>query len=631
MTSTYDSSAIEVLTGLEPVRKRPGMYTATERPNHLAQEVIDNSADEAIAGFCDEITVTLHEDGSMSVADNGRGMPVDKHAKEGVTGVEVILTRLHAGAKFSEKNYRFSGGLHGVGVSVVNALSKKLQVWVRRDAREYFMWFADGKKRAELKVAGEVGKRNTGTTIRFWPDEKFFDTTKFQIPRLKHVMRAKAVLAPGLRIRYIDETNKKENEEWYYEDGLTAYLTSELQGQPMVPQQPFVGHLKGSNEEVDWAVVWLPEEGEVIAEGYVNLIPTTQGGTHVNGFRTGLTDAIREFCELRNLLPRGVKLTPEDVWSRCSYVLSLRMSEPQFTGQTKDRLTSREASAFVSGVTQDAFSIWLNNNVSAGEQIAQVAIASAMQRLRQGKKVERKKLTSGPALPGKLADCTSTDLKQTELFLVEGDSAGGSAKQARDREFQAIMPLRGKILNTWEIDSAEVLSSQEVHDIAVALGVDPGSDDLKGLRYGKVCILADADSDGAHIATLLCALFVRHFRKLVQDGHVYVAMPPLYRIDVGKNVYYALDDQERIGILQRIEAEGIKSKVNIQRFKGLGEMNPLQLRETTMAPDTRRLVQITLGAKDGADSVIDMLLAKGRAGDRKEWLMEEGNRAEILE
>ena len=631
MTTTYDSSAIEVLTGLEPVRKRPGMYTATERPNHLAQEVIDNSADEAIAGFCDEIAVTLHDDGSMSVADNGRGMPVDKHAKEGVSGVEVILTRLHAGAKFSEKNYRFSGGLHGVGVSVVNALSKKLQVWVRRDSKEYFMWFADGKKRAELKAVGEVGKRNTGTTIRFWADEKFFDTTKFNIPRLKHVMRAKAVLAPGLRIQFIDENDKSQNEEWYYEDGLTAYLTSELQGEPAVPEQPFVGHFKGSNEEVDWAVAWLVEDGEIVGESYVNLIPTTQGGTHVNGFRTGLTDAIREFCELRNLLPRGVKLTPEDVWSRCCYILSLRMTEPQFTGQTKDRLASRDAAAFVSGVTQDAFSIWLNNNVAAAEQVAQVAIAAAMTRLRQGKKVERKKLTSGPALPGKLADCTSTDLNQTELFLVEGDSAGGSAKQARDRVYQAIMPLRGKILNTWEVDPNEVLSSQEVHDIAVALGVDPGSEDLKSLRYGKVCILADADSDGAHIATLLCALFVRHFRRLVQDGRVYVAMPPLYRIDVGKNVYYALDDQERKGILQRIEAEGVRGKVNIQRFKGLGEMNPMQLRETTMNRDTRRLVQLTLNSKDGADGVIDMLLAKGRAADRKEWLMEEGNKADVLE
>jgi topoisomerase-4 subunit B len=633
MTTTYDSSAIEVLTGLEPVRKRPGMYTTTERPNHLAQEVIDNSADEAIAGHCNEIVVTLHDDGSLSVSDDGRGMPVDKHAREGVSGVEVILTRLHAGAKFSDKSYRFSGGLHGVGVSVVNALSKRLEVKVRRDGNEYFMDFADGKKKHELKVIGQVGKRNTGTTIRFWPDEKFFDTPKINVPRLKHVMRAKAVLAPGLRLRFISESDPAESEEWFYENGLPAYLMSELAGLTTIPEMPYVGTFKGSNEEVDWAVVWLPEAdpSDLVTESYVNLIPTAQGGTHVNGFRTGLTEAIREFCELRNLLPRGVKLAPEDVWSRCSYILSLRMTEPQFTGQTKDRLSSREASAFVSGVAQDAFSIWLNNNVADAERIAQVAIASAMTRLRQGKKVERKKMTSGPALPGKLADCTSTDLNLTELFLVEGDSAGGSAKQARDREYQAIMPLRGKILNTWEVDPNEVLSSQEVHDIAVALGVDPGTDDVKGLRYGKVCILADADSDGAHIATLLTALFVRHFRKLVTDGRIHVAMPPLYRIDVGKNVYYALDNQERDGILQRIEAEGIRGKVNIQRFKGLGEMNPLQLRETTMNRDTRRLVQLVLVAEDGSDATIDMLLAKGRAADRKVWLTEEGDKAEILE
>jgi topoisomerase-4 subunit B len=631
MTTTYDSSAIEVLTGLEPVRKRPGMYTTTERPNHLAQEVIDNSADEAIAGHCDEIVVTLHDDNSVTVADNGRGMPVDRHAKEGVTGVEVILTRLHAGAKFSDKSYRFSGGLHGVGVSVVNALSKKLEVWVRRDGNEYLMVFGDGKKKQELKIVGQVGKRNTGTTIRFWPDEKFFDTPKINVPRLKHVMRAKAVLAPGLRLRFINDNDATDNEEWFYENGLPAYLMSELAGLTTIPEMPYVGTFKGSNEEVDWAVVWVPDDNELVTESYVNLIPTAQGGTHVNGFRTGLTEAIREFCELRNLLPRGVKLAPEDVWSRCSYILSLRMTEPQFTGQTKDRLSSREASAFVSGVAQDAFSIWLNNNVADAERIAQVAIASAMTRLRQGKKVERKKLTSGPALPGKLADCTSTDLNLTELFLVEGDSAGGSAKQARDREYQAIMPLRGKILNTWEVDPNEVLSSQEVHDIAVALGVDPGSDDVRGLRYGKVCILADADSDGAHIATLLTALFVRHFRKLVTDGRIHVAMPPLYRIDVGKNVFYALDDHERDGILQRIEAEGIRGKVNIQRFKGLGEMNPLQLRETTMNRDTRRLVQLVLVAEDGADATIDMLLAKNRAGDRKQWLTDEGDKAEILE
>ena len=630
MTTTYDSSAIEVLTGLEPVRKRPGMYTTTERPNHLAQEVIDNSADEAIAGYADEISVTLHEDGSVTVQDNGRGMPVDRHAREGVSGVEVILTRLHAGAKFSEKSYRFSGGLHGVGVSVVNALSKKLQVWVRRDGGEFHMWFADGKKKAELKKIGDVGKRNTGTTIRFWPDETFFDSTKFSIPRLKHVMRAKAVLCPGLRMKFVNEADKADNEEWHYVDGLTDYLVTELDGAPVVPEKPFVGHFKGNEYEVDWAVAWVQDEGEIIGESYVNLIPTAQGGTHVNGFRTGLTDAIREFCEFRNLVPRGVKLTPEDVWARCCYILSVRMTNPQFTGQTKDRLSSREASAFVSGVTQDAFSLWLNQNTALAESIAQIAISSAMVRMRQGKKVERKKLTSGPALPGKLADCTSQDLGRTELFLVEGDSAGGSAKQARDREFQAILPLRGKILNTWEVDPNQVLSSQEVHDIAVALGVDPGSSDVAGLRYGKVCILADADSDGAHIATLLCALFVRHFRQLVVDGRICVAMPPLFRIDVGKNVYYALDESERDGILARIEAEGIRGKVNIQRFKGLGEMNPLQLRETTMDPNTRRLVRLVLpDGADSADSTIDMLLAKNRAGDRKQWLTEEGNRADV--
>lgn len=629
MTTTYDASAIEVLTGLEPVRKRPGMYTQTERPNHLAQEVIDNAADEAIAGYCSEIEVTLHGDGSLSVADNGRGMPVDVHKGEGVSGVEVILTRLHAGAKFSDKNYRFSGGLHGVGVSVVNALSERLQVWVRREGQEYTMIFADGKKKSPLKVIGTVGKRNSGTTVRFWVDPKFFDSPKFNIPRLKHVMRAKAVLCPRLRIRFVSEVDPQESEEWYYEDGLRDYLVQSLAEAAITPETPFVGHFKGSNEEVDWAVAWVVDGDELVTESYVNLIPTSQGGTHVNGFRNGLTEAIREFCEFRNLLPRGIKLAPDDVWGRCSYVLSARLPDPQFTGQTKDRLSSREAAAFVSGVTQDAFSLWLNQNTADAERIAQLAIDSATARLRAGKRVERKKLTSGPALPGKLADCTSQDLSQTELFLVEGDSAGGSAKQARDREFQAIMPLRGKILNTWEVDPAEVLGSQEVHDIAVALGVDPGSDNLDGLRYGKVCILADADSDGAHIATLLCALFVRHFRKLVLDGRVHVAMPPLYRIDVGKNVYYALDDAEKQGILNRIEAEKIKGKVNIQRFKGLGEMNPLQLRETTMSPDTRRLVQLVLVPGDATDMMIDMLLAKNRAGDRKEWLTQKGDEAQV--
>ena len=628
MSSNYDASSIEVLSGLDPVRKRPGMYTDTSRPNHLAQEVIDNSVDEAIAGHAKSIDVTVYKDGSLEVRDDGRGMPVDIHPEEGVPGVEVILTRLHAGGKFSNKNYQFSGGLHGVGVSVVNALSKQLDVWVRRGGKEYHIAFADGEKASDLKEVGTVGRNNTGTTVRFWPDAKYFDSNKFSIPRLKHVLRAKAVLCPGLRVKFFDEASG-EREEWYYEDGLRDYLVDTLGAVERLPEEPFVGNLAGNHEAAEWAVVWLPEGGELVGESYVNLIPTAQGGTHVNGLRTGLTEAIREFCEFRNLLPRGVRITPEDVWERCSYILSVKLQDPQFSGQTKERLASRECAAFVSGVVKDAFSLWLNQHTEAGERIAQFAISNAQSRLRAGKKVVRKKVTAGPALPGKLADCTASDPARTELFLVEGDSAGGSAKQARDREFQAIMPLRGKILNTWEVDSAEVLASQEVHDISVAIGVDPGSADLKGLRYGKICILADADSDGAHIATLLCALFLRHFQPLVDAGHVYVAMPPLYRIDVGKQVYYALDDAEKQGVLDRIAAEKIKGKIGIQRFKGLGEMNPLQLRETTINPDTRRLVQLTLDAADDTHQVMDMLLAKKRVADRRAWLEKRGDLADI--
>ncbi|MEA2603912.1 MAG: topoisomerase subunit [Acidobacteriota bacterium] len=629
---TYDASSIEVLTGLEPVRKRPGMYTFTDRPDHLAQEVIDNSVDEAVAGHANDIQMTLHADNSVSVSDNGRGMPVDIHKEEKVPGVEVILTRLHSGAKFSDKSYRFSGGLHGVGVSVVNALSSKLEVWVRRGGKVHHMAFADGAKTSGLRVVDTVGQRNTGTTVRFWPDPKFFDSPKFSIPKLKHVLRAKAVLCPKLRIRFVHEEHPEDDEEWFYEDGLRDYLMGELEGCQIVPADPFLGHFRGKEEEVDWAVAWLGEEeesSEILAESYVNLIPTTQGGTHVNGFRAGLTDAIREFCEFRDLLPRGIKLAPEDVWARCCYVLSVRMKEPQFTGQTKERLSSREAAAFVSGVAKDSFALWLNQHTADAERIARLAIDSAQTRLRSGKQIKRKTVTAGPALPGKLSDCTSQDLGLTELFLVEGDSAGGSAKQARSKEYQAILPLRGKILNTWEVDPAEVLGSQEVHDIAVALGVDPGSNKIDGLRYGKICILADADSDGAHIATLLCALFLRHFRPLVENGHIYVAMPPLYRIDLGKEVYYALDEREKKGILDRIEAEGKKGKPNVQRFKGLGEMNPLQLRETTMARETRRLVQLVLEGENDPAKVIDKLLAKARAGDRREWLMDVGNRAEV--
>ena len=625
--SDYNAQDIEVLTGLDPVKKRPGMYTDTSRPNHLAQEVIDNSVDEALAGHARRVDVTLHKDGSLSVCDDGRGMPVDIHPEQGLPGVEVILSTLHAGGKFSNKNYQFSGGLHGVGVSVVNALSTRLDVIVKREGKVHQINFANGDKTSDLQVIDTCGQRNTGTILRFWPDSSYFDSVKFSVTRLRHVLRAKAVLCSGLTISFYDE-NTNESEEWYYEDGLRDYLLNSLQGWELLPANPFVGNFTSENEAVDWAVQWLPEGGELIQESYVNLIPTPQGGTHVNGLRSGLLDAMREFCEFRNLLPRGVKLTPDDIWDRCSFVLSSKLLDPQFSGQTKDRLSSREVAAFVSGVVKDAFSLWLNQHTEDAEKLAEMCILSAQRRMRASKKVVRKKVTQGPALPGKLADCSSDEPELCELFLVEGDSAGGSAKQARNRENQAIMPLRGKILNTWEVDSQEILSSQEVHDISVALGVDPGLESADSLRYHKVCILADADSDGLHIATLLCALFVRHFRPLVSAGHVYVAMPPLFRIDVGKEVYYALDEAEKQGILDRIEAEGKRGKVNVQRFKGLGEMNPLQLRETTMDPDTRRLVQLTLQPGDDTNSILDMLLAKKRAPDRRAWLETKGDLAD---
>ena len=626
--TTYDAAAIEVLSGLDPVRKRPGMYTDTSRPNHLAQEVIDNSVDEALAGYATVVKVILHADGSLSVADDGRGMPVDLHPEEGIPGVELILTRLHAGGKFSDRNYRFAGGLHGVGVSVVNALSSHLEVWVKRNGKEYNMAFAGGDKASDLEEIGTAPRRATGTTLRFWPDPRYFDSPKFSMPRLKHVLRAKAVLCPGLKVAFTDEASG-EQIAWHYEDGFTDYLKEALGRTPLLPDPPFVGHVGGEREAADWALTWLPEGGEPIAESYVNLIPTPLGGTHVNGLRGGLTDAVREFCEFRNLTPRGLRIAPEDVWDGCCYVLSVKMQDPQFSGQTKERLSSRECAVFVAGVVKDTLSLWLNQHPEMGERIAQLALANAQKRLRASRKVVRKQVTSGPALPGKLTDCTAQDLARTELFLVEGDSAGGSTKQARNREFQAVLPLRGKILNTWEVDSAEVMASQEVHNIAVAIGVDPGSGELNGLRYGKICILADADSDGLHIATLLCALFVRHFRPLVEAGHVHVAMPPLFRVDVGKEVFYALDEAEKQGILDRIAAEKKKGKVNVTRFKGLGEMNPLQLRETTMDPATRRLVQLTLEAGDDALALMDMLLAKKRAGDRKNWLEEKGNLAEV--
>ena len=620
----YTAESIEVLKGLSPVQRRPGMYTDTSRPNHLGQEVIDNSVDEAIAGYADRIDVILHPDESLEVRDNGRGMPVDVHPEEGLCGVELILTRLHAGAKFSDKNYQFSGGLHGVGVSVVNALSRRLSVCIKRDGKTWEMEFAGGKKVHDLAITGTVGQRNTGTILRFWPDPQYFDLPHFSPPRLRHVLRAKAVLCPRLTVTFRNVRTGQED-LWFFEDGLKSYLEESLADSERIPQSPFVGESAGTNEKARWAVAWLPAGGEAVTESYVNLIPTPQGGTHVNGFRSGLLAAVREFCDFRSLLPRGIKLAPEDIWERCCYVLSVQMQDPRFSGQTKERLASRQCAGFVSGVLKDAFSLWLNQHTEVGEALAAMAIGNAQRRLRAGKTVTRKKVTGGPALPGKLADCVGEDPRRAELFLVEGDSAGGSAKQARDRQFQAIMPLRGKILNTWESDPAMILASKEIHDIAVAIGVDPGSDRLEGLRYGKVCILADADSDGLHIATLLCALFLRHFRPLVAGGHVHVAMPPLYRIDVGKEVYYALDESEKEDILRRVAAENRQRKIDVQRFKGLGEMNPVQLRETTMAPDTRRLVQLTIDAADDTEAVMDMLLSKKRVPDRKSWLEEKGN------
>ena len=630
MTTNYSANEITVLKDLEPVQLRPGMYTDTTRPNHLAQEVIDNSVDEALAGFATKIEVILHKDQSIEVIDNGRGMPVDIHPVEKVSGVEVIMSKLHAGGKFSNKNYTFSGGLHGVGISVVNALSERVDVTVKRNGEVYKIAFENGQKVEDLTVIGTCGRRTTGTTVHFKPNPKYFDSEKFSVSRLRHLLRAKAVLCSGLEIKFIDKVNDTED-TWLYQDGLNDYLMEAVNGLVTLPEQPFIGEFKGEKEAVSWALLWLPEGGELIGESYVNLIPTALGGTHVNGLRQGLLDAMREFCEFRNLLPRGVKLTADDLWDRCAYVLSLKMQDPQFAGQTKERLSSRQSAVFIGGVVKDAFSLWLNQNIQQAELLADMAISSAQRRLRAAKKVVRKKLVSGPALPGKLADCSQQDLDKTELFLVEGDSAGGSAKQARDREYQAILPLRGKILNTWEVSSEQVLGSEEVHNIAVALGIDPDNDDLSQLRYGKVCILADADSDGLHIATLLCALFLRHFPKLVEQGHVYVAMPPLYRIDLGKEVFYALDESEKEAILDRLK--GKKGKPNVQRFKGLGEMNPMQLRETTMDPNTRRLVQLTFEAQ-GEESqetmeTMDMLLAKKRAEDRKNWLQAKGDQVDL--
>lgn len=630
MSRNYTSKSIEVLTGLEPVKKRPGMYTDLSRPNHLAQEVIDNSVDEAIAGFATNIKVIINQDNSVTIIDNGRGMPVDIHSEYKLPGVELILTTLHSGAKFSNQEYKFSGGLHGVGVSVVNALSKRLEVTISRNGVCYYMEFAHGAKIANLKKIKSNFEFAHGTKITFWADPKYFEEPKINNKKLKHLLQAKAVLCPGLHVEFLDQ-HTKEQHTWQYQNGLIEYLLENIEqtSEGFIPEQPFCGSMQGKREEVSWCIIWVNSCKNNFQESYVNLVPTIQGGTHVNGFRTGLLEAMREFCEIQNLLPKGLKLTTEDLWEYANFVLSVKLMETQFSGQTKEKLSSRECATFVSLVLKDNFSLWLNQNVIQAKQIANLIIESAKKRTLQDKQIIRKKVLSvGTALPGKLIDCSCQDFKKTELFLVEGDSAGGSAKQARNKEYQAVMPLRGKILNTWEVSPSQILASQEIHDISIAIGVEPSSDSLENLRYGKICILADADSDGHHIATLLCALFVRHFKKLVLAGHVFVAMPPLFRIDCGKQIYYALDESERVAILDRINVH--KSyKVNIQRFKGLGEMNPMQLRETTMNPDTRRLVQLTIDSDIEVHNMLDLLLAKKRSTDRRVWLEQKGNLAEI--
>ncbi len=626
--SQYNAQSLEVLEGLEPVRRRPGMYTDTTRPNHLAQEVIDNSVDEALGGYAKIIKVQLHSDGSLSVEDDGRGMPTDIHPEFNQSGIELILTRLHAGGKFSTANYEVSGGLHGVGISVVNALSTRVEVTVWRDSTQFEMAFENGAPVTALTQTISSNKRKRGTKVHFWADGSFFDTPKFNVKQLKHNLKAKAVLAAGLTIEFVDDINN-EKVVWQFTDGVVEYLSEQLDGLETLPPEPFYYHYdakKGERAGITFALSWLPDGGMPIQESYVNLIPTAQGGTHVNGLRTGILEALREFCDIHNLLPRSVKLTAEDVWDGVNYILSLKFSEPQFSGQTKERLSSREAAGAVQTLAKDAFSLWLNQHADMGAQIAELAINKAGRRLKSAKKVARKKITQGPALPGKLADCRGDLRDGAELFLVEGDSAGGSAKQARDRHYQAILPLRGKILNTWEVSSDTVLSSQEIHDIAIAIGVDPASDDLSELRYDKVCILADADSDGLHIATLICALFVKHFPALVDAGHLFVAMPPLYRVDVGKEVHYALDEPELKHILANVPGN---KKAQITRFKGLGEMSAEQLRETTMNRDTRRLVQLDMDDMVLTNSVMDMLLAKKRASDRKIWLEDKGNLADI--
>lgn len=631
--NSYNSTSIEVLEGLDPVRKRPGMYTDTTNPNHLAMEVIDNSVDEALSGWAKNIKVSLLSDGSLSVEDDGRGMPVDIHPKEKVPAIELIFGKLHAGGKFSNSNYKYSGGLHGVGVSVVNALSKRLVARVKRDGCVYQIVYENGNIKEPLVQIDKCPKKQTGTCVHFYPDEKYFNTLDFNVKALMHLLKAKAILCQNLKVSFYNQYTD-ETFNWSFEGTLGDYLKSTCQDRELLPNEPYNLNVVNEDNELSFALAFSFESSNQVCESYVNLIPTPEGGTHVNALRSGLLYAIREFCDIHNLLPKNLKLQADDVWSKCSYILSLKMKDPQFAGQTKEKLSSRECVGLVESIVKDRLAIYLNSHVDIAKQIAINIINEAKNREQNAKVVQRKRNVKGPQLPGKLVDCTSTDPSIGELFIVEGDSAGGSARQARDSSFQAILPLRGKILNTWETSSAVALQSEEIRAICVAMGLEIDSDNLANLRYNKICILADADSDGLHIATLLCALFVKHFTPLVKAGHVYVACPPLYRLDAGKYKDYALDEKELEIKQKQFIKKGIKSEnIKIQRFKGLGEMNPAQLRETTLMPSSRRLMQlnITDDNQDNTLAILDMLLSKKRAQDRKSWLESNGDQAEILD
>lgn len=650
-SNSYDESSIRVLKGLEPVRQRPGMYTRTENPLHVIQEVIDNAADEALAGHCSTIEVILHTDGSVTVQDDGRGIPVGMHPQEKAPVAELVFTRLHAGGKFDKHSaagaYAFSGGLHGVGVSVTNALAKRLDLTVWRDGGEHSMTFENGSVSKPLRQAGEVPKKRTGTRVTVWPDNKYFDSPTLPLSELTHLLRSKAVLLAGVTVKLtVDKTG--DTQTWQYKDGLQGYLSDALDGTellvPLFAGEQFAGdadEVFATGEGAQWVVAWA-EDGPIVRESYVNLIPTPAGGTHEAGLREGLFGAVKGFAELHSLLPKGTKLLPEDVFSRVSFVLSAKVLDPQFQGQIKERLNSRDAVRLVGGFVKTALELWLNSHVEHGRKLAELAIRQAQARTRASQKVEKKRSSGVAVLPGKLTDCESSDITRTEVFLVEGDSAGGSAKMGRDKSFQAILPLRGKVLNAWEVDRDRLFANNEIHDIAVAIGVDPHGPtdtvDLSQLRYGRICILSDADVDGSHIQVLLLTLFFKHFPKLVEAGNLYVARPPLFRVDVpaqGKRPlrkFYCLDDGELEALLDKLRKEGVREGTwSIGRFKGLGEMSPEQLWETTLNPDTRRLLKVQYGelGLEQTREMFSMLMGKGESGQRRQWIEDKGNLAQV--